>query len=175
MTSSSRASLSSRARRGISRPDRALYRYGRFLVALGLTALGCAKQEKPATGDAKQAGDPKTFKIAMIAKSSTNPVFLSGRKGAEDAAAELSKANGVNVSIDWLTPPSEDATVQAQRIAEAVNSGANAILLSASDAGKLVGAVNDAVDRGVPVMTFDSDVPGSKRFSFYGGDDELIG
>ena len=32
-----------------------------------------------------------------------------------------------------------------------------------------------AVDRGVPVMTFDSDVPNSKRFSFYGGDDVAMG
>ncbi|HMA22358.1 MAG TPA: substrate-binding domain-containing protein, partial [Gemmatimonadaceae bacterium] len=40
---------------------------------------------------------------------------------------------------------------------------------------KVVGAIDDAVARGVPVMTFDSDVPGSKRFSFYGGDDGLMG
>ena len=147
----------------------------RLLAALTLCVAACAKDKPAASGGATQAGDPKSFKIAMIAKSSTNPVFLSGRKGADDAAAELSKSSGVNVTIDWLTPPNEDATVQAQRIAEAVNSGANAILLSASDAGKLVGAVNDAVDRGVPVMTFDSDVSGSKRFSFYGGNDSLMG
>ncbi len=117
----------------------------------------------------------KTFTIAMIAKSSTNPVFLSGRQGADAAAAELSKTHGLTVKIDWLTPPNEDGAVQAQRIAEAVNSGANAILLSASDASKVRGAVNEAVDRGVPVMTFDSDVPDSKRFSFYGGDDTKMG
>lgn len=128
-----------------------------------------------ASKDSSSSSAGKTFTIAMIAKSSTNPVFLSGRTGADSAAKELSKQYGVNVRVDWLTPPSEDATVQAQRIASAVNSGANAILLSASDAGKLVGAVNEAVDRGVPVMTFDSDVAGSKRFSFYGGDDELMG
>ncbi len=127
------------------------------------------------SGSSSTSGAAKSFTIAMIAKSSTNPVFLSGRTGADSAAKELSKKYGVNVRIDWLTPPSEDATVQAQRIASAVNSGENAILLSASDAGKLVGAVNEAVDRGVPVMTFDSDVAGSKRFSFYGGDDELMG
>jgi ribose transport system substrate-binding protein len=128
---------------------------------------------RTATGGA--ATGAKTFTIAMIAKSSTNPVFLSGRKGADAAADSITKATGINVKIDWLTPPDEDATIQAQRIADAVNSGANAILLSASDAGKLLGAVNEAVDRGVPVMTFDSDVAGSKRFSFYGGDDELMG
>ena len=135
-------------------------------VVLAATAL-------VACGGKADAG--KSFRIAMIAKSSTNPVFLSGRKGAEDAADSITKATGVTVTVDWLTPPSEDATVQAQRIAEAVNGGASAILLSASDAGKLVAAVDDAVARGVPVMTFDSDVPGSKRFSFYGGDDVLMG
>ncbi len=56
-----------------------------------------------------------------------------------------------------------------------MNSGADAILFAASEAAKVVGAINEAVDRGVPVMTFDSDVPSSKRFSFYGGDDVAMG
>lgn len=126
-------------------------------------------------GATTAGGGKKTFTVAMIAKSSTNPVFLSGRAGAEAAAKELSQKHGVDVRIDWLTPPNEDAAVQAQRIAQAVNTGADAILFSASEAGKVVGAINEAVDRGVPVMTFDSDVPTSKRFSFYGGDDEAVG
>ena len=98
----------------------------------------------------------------MIAKSSTNPVFLSARTGAEAAAKELSQKHGVPVEIGWLTPPQEDGQVQAQRIAQAVNEGANAVLISCSDAGKVTGAINDAVDRGVPVMTFDSDAPESQ-------------
>jgi ribose transport system substrate-binding protein len=141
---------------------------------LTLSFAACTGDVKVHVGKDSTAG-AKTFTIAMIAKSSTNPVFLSGRQGAEDAAAELTKTSGVTVKIDWLTPPNEDGAVQAQRIVQAVNGGANAILLSASDASKVLGAVNEAVDRGVPVMTFDSDVPGSKRFSFYGGDDALMG
>ena len=147
--------------------SRVLYRTVAALLVSTSVIAACAKGDK--------AADSKTFTIALIAKSSTNPVFLSGRIGAEAAAAEITKATGVTVKIDWLTPPNEDGAVQAQKIAQAVNGGANAILLSASDAGKLVGAVNEAVDRGVPVMTFDSDVPDSKRFSFYGGDDALMG
>lgn len=139
-------------------------------LASAMALSSCGGEGAPPRGEAGS-----TFTIAMIAKSSTNPVFLSGRQGAEVAAEELSKAHGVTVRIDWLTPPNEDGAVQAQRVAEAVNSGANAILLSASDAGKVRGAVNEAVDRGVPVMTFDSDVPDSKRFSFYGGDDVAMG
>jgi ribose transport system substrate-binding protein len=113
----------------------------------------------------------KILTIAMIAKSSTNPVFLSARTGAEAAAKELSKRHGIRVVIDWRTPPTEDGQVQAQRIAQAVNEGADAVLISCSDAAKVTGAINDAVDRGVPVMTFDSDAPRSKRFAFYGVDD----
>ena len=111
----------------------------------------------------------------MIAKASTNPVFLSARTGAEAAAKELTQKHGVPVEIAWLTPAGEDAQVQAQRIAQAVNEGMNAVLISCSDAGKVTGAINDAVGRGVPVMTFDSDAPESKRFAFYGVDDIKTG
>ncbi len=147
----------------------------------GLAATACIAGMAACGGGsdagANGAGDGggSTFTIAMIAKSSTNPVFLSARTGAEAAAAELSKEHGVDVKINWLTPPSENAELQAQRIAQAVNSGANAILVSASDAGKITGAIDEAVERGVPVMSFDSDAPDSKRFSFYGGDDHAMG
>lgn len=129
---------------------------------------------------AETAGKPavpgkKKLSIAMIAKSSTNPVFLSARTGAEVAAKELSAKYGLSITIDWRTPPTEDGQVQAQRIAQAVNEGADVILLSCSDAGKVTGAINDAVARGVPVMTFDSDAPQSKRFAMYGVDDLKTG
>jgi len=111
----------------------------------------------------------------MIAKSSTNPVFLAARTGAEAAAKELSAKTGKEIRVNWLTPPQEDGQVQAQRVLQAVNDGADAILISCSDAGKVTGAINDAVGRGVPVMAFDSDAPDSKRFAFYGVDDEKTG
>ncbi len=141
-------------------------------AAVGISLCGgCARKETSSDAGSK----PKELKITMIAKSSTNPVFLSARVGAEDAAKKFSQQTGVKITIDWRTPPNEDGQVQAQRIAQAVNEGADAILLSSSDAGKLKGAVDDAVNRGVPVMTFDSDVPDSKRFAFYGVNDKETG
>ena len=122
-----------------------------------------------------QSAATRPLKIAMIAKASTNPVFLSARTGAEAAAKELSAQHNVPIEIAWLTPPSEDGQIQAQRIAQAVNEGASAVLVSCSDAGKVTGAINDAVARGVPVMTFDSDAPDSQRFAFYGVDDVKTG
>jgi len=156
-----------------------------FIVAL---IGGCPKpQEEVIDEDAQaeaQLEEPpgvdsgpgaETLTISMIAKSSTNPVFLSARSGAEDAAAELSEELRRDIVIDWRTPPTEDGQVQAQRIAQAVNEGADAILISCSDAAKVTGAINDAVERGVPVMTFDSDAPDSDRFAYYGVDDIKTG
>jgi ribose transport system substrate-binding protein len=156
-----------------------------FVVAgLVLAVLaGCSKAPEPQapmppkvdTGAKPPEAASKALKIAMIAKSSTNPVFLSARTGAEAAAQELSAKHGCEISIDWRTPPTEDGTVQAQRIAQAVNEGANCVLISCSDAAKVTGAISDAVGRGVPVMTFDSDAPDSQRFAFYGVDDLKTG
>ena len=145
------------------------------VLALALAA-GCNRQPaQQGTGQQGAAPAAQGMKIALIAKSSTNPVFLSARTGAEAAARELSKTHNIPIEVVWLTPPAEDGQVQAQRIAQAVNEGATAVLISCSDAGKVTGAINDAVARGVPVMTFDSDAPDSKRFAFYGVDDMKTG
>lgn len=142
-------------------------RLSKMIIALGCVAL-VAMASSFAQGK-------KTIKIALIAKSSTNPVFLSARTGAEAAAKELSAKYGIDIVIDWRTPPTEDGQVQAQRVAQAVNEGDDAVVISCSDAAKVTGAINDAVARGVPVMTFDSDAPQSKRFAFYGVDDVASG
>jgi ribose transport system substrate-binding protein len=151
------------------------------LVLLAAAACGgdrggsSAAKQAPASGQAP-AQESRPITIAVIAKSSNNPVFLAARTGAEQAAKEISaRPGGPQVRISWLTPPQEDGQVQAQRIQQAVNDGDDAILIAASDAGKVAGAINDAVDRGVAVMTFDSDVPQSKRFAYYGVDDVEVG
>lgn len=151
------------------------------LLLAALAACGGGEQAAEEGGatvgrQAGAAGDDGRILIALIAKSSNNPVFLAARTGAEAAAKEISaQPGGPQVEIAWLTPPQEDGQVQAQRIQQAVNDGADAILISASDAGKVAGAIDDAVGRGVEVMTFDSDVPQSKRFAYYGVDDMQVG
>jgi ribose transport system substrate-binding protein len=138
--------------------------------------LSACRGEQPAAPAATAApAGPAALKIAMIAKSATNPVFVSARKGAEAAAKELSQKHNIPIEIVWMTPSDEDGQVQAEKIAQAVKDGMRAILISCSDAAKVTAAIDDAVAHGVPVMTFDSDAAGSKRFAFYGVDDEKTG
>lgn len=154
------------------------------IATLSLFAAGCSKSGEeannaPAGGTTASSPSPndnsKPFTITMIAKSTGNPVFLSAHTGAEAAATELSKKMGREIKIDWQTPATEDGQEQAKRIQQAVNAHSDAILISCSDAAKVTGAINDAVDKGIPVMTFDSDAPDSKRFAFYGADDPETG
>jgi ribose transport system substrate-binding protein len=113
----------------------------------------------------------RSLTIGLVAKSQGNPVFQAARVGAEDAAKELGAKYHMKITIDWRTPNEEDAQKQADAIEQLVLAGADGIAVSCSDANKLTDAINSAVDNGVPVATFDSDAPNSKRFVTYGVDD----
>ncbi len=135
---------------------------------LSLLAAGLA-------GAVLASAAPRTITIGVVAKSQGNPVFQAARTGAIDAARELSAKLGMNIKIDWRTPNEEDAQKQAEAIEQLVLAGAEGLAVSCSDANKLTDAINRAVNNGVPVATFDSDAPASKRFVTYGVDDLQCG
>ena len=110
-----------------------------------------------------------------MAKSQGNAVFQAARAGAEAAARELGAARGVQVLIDWQTPPEEDAQKQAQAIEQLARAGVPGIAVSCSEANTLTAAIDKAVELGSVVMCFDSDAPRSRRFAFFGTDDLTCG
>jgi ribose transport system substrate-binding protein len=136
---------------------------------------GCGGEQQGAAPTTAVPVRPPGLKIVMIAKNTTNPIFASARKGADAAARELAEKHDVRIEIVWMTPDREDGELQASAIAQAVRDRASAILISCSDPARTTSAIDNAVERGVPVMTFDSDAADSKRFAFYGVDDEKLG
>ena len=123
------------------------------------------------------SGEParKSLVIGIVAKSQSNPVFQAARTGAEDACKDLSKKLGIDIKPNWRTPTNEDAQQQAQFVEQLVSQGADGIAISCSDANLLTSAIDDAVAKGVQVVTFDSDAPKSKRMAYYGIDDVEAG
>ncbi len=117
----------------------------------------------------------KKYKLGLIAKSESNPVFQAARVGAEDAAKELGKKLDVEIEILWRTPADEDAQKQAGFIEQLVVVGADGLAIACSDATKVTAAIDKAVDAGVLVSCFDSDAPKSKRFVHHGIDDVICG
>ena len=106
------------------------------LVVMLMTSWvgGCGGEQPAAPPAASEPARGPGLKIAMIAKSTTNPVFVSARKGAETAARELGEKHGIPIQIVWMTPDDEDGELQATAVAQAVKDRASAILISCSDA-----------------------------------------
>ena len=151
------------------------------LVSISALALvGCSggtDSEKPAASDsAADSSADIVYKIGVIAKSNSNPVFQAAKNGAIAAGKRLTaELDGASVEILWQTPPMEDAQVQAQYVEQLVSSGVDGIAISCTDANLLTSALQGAVDKGVVVVTFDSDAPDSGRMAYYGVDDKEAG
>ncbi len=123
------------------------------------------------TAVAPATGDTRPLMIGVVAKSNSNPVFIAARTGAVDACRDLSKKYNRQITCNWQTPVTEDAQKQAQIIEQLVAQGADGISVSCSDGQVLEQPINAAVDRGVVVVTFDSDSANSKRMAYYGIND----
>jgi ribose transport system substrate-binding protein len=137
-----------------------------------ISPLGCKKAADTGSTATTQT---RPIRIGMVAKSEANDVFQAAHTGANDAAAELSAKDGVNIQIEWRTPPDEDPAAQVNAINSLANEKVDAILVSCSAAQMLTPALNDAVDKGILVLCFDSDAAQSKRFCDYGTDDSQLG
>jgi ribose transport system substrate-binding protein len=136
------------------------------IAAAGAVVMGLGEKSPAAK---------KSLVIGVVAKSQSNPVFQAARTGAEDACRDLSKKFGIDIKPNWRTPTNEDGQQQAQFVEQLVSQGADGIAISCSDANLLTNTINDAVDKGVLVVTFDSDAPNSKRMAYYGIDDAEAG
>ncbi len=114
--------------------------------------------------------DQKTWVIGGIPKNLSNPVFSCPKTGAERAAAQLG-----SVTLLWEAPAQEDPVAQAAILEALVEKGVDGLLVSCADSDLLRPSIDKAVEHGIPVITFDSDSPNSKRTAFYGVDDEKLG
>ena len=116
------------------------------------------------------SGAGRTLRFAVIPKSLDLPVFNYARVGAERAAKELG-----NVEIIWNAPASADQLKQKEILESFITQGVDGIAISALNGDFLTDTINRAVDAGIPVVTWDSDAPNSKRHAFYGVDDFASG
>ncbi|MBQ7169081.1 MAG: substrate-binding domain-containing protein [Synergistaceae bacterium] len=97
----------------------------------------------------------KKMDIRIISKSFNNQFYQAAFKGAADAAAKL----GVEVTTNG--PDMETNTSQqVEQVKAAVNAKPDAIVLAACDTASLEETLEAAKEAGIPVIGFDSGVPG---------------
>lgn len=130
-------------------------------ILLVLTLAGCGPQEK---------AEAKRPYIAVICKAAGQDFWLAAEKGARDAGEEL------GVRITFETPEDESHIQdQIQMVRNAVDHGADAVVLAPLDAEKLNPVIEEADKKGVRVLTIDSDVTSKKRVATIGTDNRTAG
>jgi ribose transport system substrate-binding protein len=135
-----------------------------FAFAAAVAATGCGgSKEQPASGATPAA--PR-LRFAVIPKALDIPVFNYARIGAERQAKEYG-----NVDILWNAPATADQLKQKEILESAITQKVDGIAISVLNGDFLTETINKAIDAGIPVVTWDSDAPKSKRYAFYGVDD----
>jgi len=138
----------------------------RRMMVLVVAAAGVAAW---ACGGAQPAG-PKTLRFALIPKALDIPVFDYANKGAQREAAALG-----HVEVIYRGPDHSDELKQKEILESFITQKVDGIAISVLNAEFLTSTIDKAIDAGIPVVTWDSDAPASKRIAFYGVDDYKSG
>jgi ribose transport system substrate-binding protein len=131
------------------------------LAVLGVAAAGACSRD---------TAGPRRLRLAIVPKGLDIPVFNYAKIGAERAAATLG-----NVDVIWRGPERADELRQKEIVESFITQRVDGIAISVLNADFLTATIDRAVDAGIPVVTWDSDAPKSKRQAFYGVDDYKSG
>jgi len=118
---------------------------------------------------------PRALTIAWIPKALNNPVFELGREGALQKAAELTARGPVPVNVLYVGPVASDAAEQVRVVEDVIRRGVDAIAISCDDPTACVEPINKAMAANIPVLTWDSDSPDSRRLTYLGIDNYQAG
>ncbi|MBP2325952.1 rhamnose transport system substrate-binding protein [Kibdelosporangium banguiense] len=150
-------------------------------VVLALTAgcSGTTKDSGPAAGGAStgtsRAADPNAaikqgLKIAFLPKEIDNPYEVIVDNGGIAAVKELG-GEGKEVG-----PSDASASSQVSYINTLIQQKQDAIVIAANDPNAVAPALKDAMSKGIPVVTYDSDASADARQVFVNqADSEEIG
>jgi ribose transport system substrate-binding protein len=140
-----------------------------FAAGCGAGGVGCAIG-CPGGPPQTDATAPRKMRFAVIPKALDIPVFNYAKLGAERAAAEYG-----DVEVLWNAPASADQLKQKEILESYITQRVDGIAISSLNGAFLAETINRAIDAGIPVTTWDSDAPTSKRIAFYGVDDLASG
>ncbi len=139
---------------------------GRRSVRLAVAAAALLAALRVAGCSRSSPDAPRPLRFAIIPKALHIPVFDYARTGAERAARRIG-----GIEVLWRGPESTDEIRQKEILESFIAQHVDGIAISCLNGDLLTDAIDRAVDEGIPVVTWDSDAPKSKRLAFYGVND----
>jgi ribose transport system substrate-binding protein len=147
---------------------------GRYAAAQDATpgatpAAACAEPiDQTLLSKVKPVTDGSQITVAIVPKL-VHPFFEDTRKGAEEEAGKL----GVN--FQWVAPQTGDPAIQVKMIEDLISKQVNAIVISPNEPASVVPVIMDGLNKGILMMTFDSDSPDSDRIMYIGTNNKTAG
>jgi ribose transport system substrate-binding protein len=139
-------------------------RASRISLLAGALAAGalaaCNRPAAPAGGGATA----RTEQYATVVFLSGSEFFNWSYAGMRDAARML----GPHVQVELQGPAEWDASLEARTVEQLTARKIDGLAVTAAEANALIPAIDKAIGAGIPVITFDSDSPGSQRLAFVG-------
>lgn len=137
-----------------------------LVMALSLVACG-QKEEAPAEGEETPAeetpAETSDIEVAVVLKTLASEYWGYVKAGCDAAAADL----GIKVTV--VGPGAEsDIEGQVAMIEQQIGAGCDAIVCAPNDAGAAAGALQAALDAGIPVLSVDTNVGIEGQTSFVG-------
>lgn len=127
-----------------------------FAAALAVAASSC--------------GSKKQHVVGIVPKGATQMFWQAVHAGA------IETSRGYGLEIVWNAPAQESDRSRQVAIVEAmINRGVDGLALAPVDRRALVSAVDRAVDRGIPVVVFDSELDSDRITSYVATDNREAG
>ena len=139
-----------------------------LLAAIALAPSACGRSGTTPGGT---AGTVRQERYAAVVFLSGSEFFNWAYAGMRDAARLL----GPHVQVELQGPAEWDASLEARSLEQLTARKIDGVVLTAGEANALIPAIDRAVAAGIPVITFDSDSPGSTRLAFVGTDNYNAG
>lgn len=154
---------------GVSRGtvDRVLNKRGGVHPETQARILEIAKalDYKPNRAGMVLSAQRKNLKLGVVMFGTNNPFFEDVKAGLKDIEAELSC---YNCDILVKSTPDFNAKNQIDAIDELVKSGINALAIAPQNQSDIVKKIDELDRMHIPTITFNSDLPSSKRIAYVG-------
>ena len=161
---------------GVSRGtvDRALHDRGRVNPEVAARIRKIAKElgYQPNSIGQALARTRQGLRLGAIFQSAETPTMQDAAAGARHAAAEL---RGFGIEVELREVQGRDTRQVLRQIQELTAWGAGGLAVAADSSPELIQCIDKLHEQGIPVVTFNTDAPDSKRLCFVGMDNYRAG
>ncbi|GAA2181124.1 autoinducer 2 ABC transporter substrate-binding protein LsrB [Brooklawnia cerclae] len=128
-----------------------------------LAVTGCTTGTPGGTGASAGSSDDSTYDVAFIPMVVGAPYFETANTAMQEAAEEIG-------GINWIYqgPDTADAAKQSEIVQNMITRGVDAIVISAVDGTSVVPVLQQAMDAGIHVYTWDVDTDPDGRENYIG-------